>query len=75
MKILIVPGSYPRTAHIPHELSSMQAVIGGYIQPIYPWDDPVELVCDEEGLRKHAAFNRFIAPEVAIFGTFFICGL
>ena len=76
MKILIVePGRHPRTAHIPHELGTMQAVVGGYIQAIYPWDDPVALVCDEEGLLKHAAFNRLIAPEVAIFGTFFICGL
>ena len=76
MKILIVePGRHPRTVHIPHELGTMQAVVGGYIQAIYPWDDPVALVCDEEGLLKHAAFNRLIAPEVAIFGTFFICGL
>ena len=40
-----------------------------------PWDDPIALVCDEEGLLKHAAFNRLIAPEVAIFSSFFICGL
>ena len=76
MKILMVePGRHPRTAHIPHELSRMQAVVGGYIQAIYPWDDPIALVCDEEGLLRHAEFNRLIAPGVAIFGTFFICGL
>ena len=39
------------------------------------WDDPVALVCDEEGLLKQREFNRYIDPEVVIFGTFFICGL
>lgn len=76
MKILTIePGRHPRTAHIPYGLSSMQAVVGGYIQVIYPWDDPVALVCDEEGRLKQAEFNRLITPKVAIFGTFFICGL
>lgn len=76
MKILIVePGRNPRTAHISPELSSLQRTVGGYIQAIYPWDDPVAVVCDEEALLKHSEFNRLVAPETAIFGTFFICGL
>jgi len=76
MKILVFePHKHPRTAHIPHELSSMQKTVGGYIQAIYPWDDPVAVVCDEEALLKQSEFNRMIAPGVAIFGTFFICGL
>lgn len=76
MKVLIVePGRNPRAAHISSELSSLQQTVGGYIQAIYPWEDPVAVVCDEEGLLKQAEFNRLIAPEVAIFGTFFICGL
>lgn len=70
MKVLIVePGKNPRTAHISPELSSLQATVGGYIQAIYPWDDPVAVVCDEEALLKDLEFNRLIAPEVAIFGT------
>ena len=76
MKILLVePGKNPRTAHISPELSSLQQTVGGYIQAIYPWDDPVAVVCYEEALLKESEFNRLIAPEVAIFGTFFICGL
>ena len=53
----------------------MQKTVGGYIQAVFPWDDPVALVCDEEGLLKQSEFNRIVAPEVAIFGTFFLCGL
>lgn len=76
MKILIVePGKHPRPADIPHSLENMQKTVGGYIQAIYPWDDPVALVCDEEGLLKESEFNRYIAPDAAVFGTFFICGL
>lgn len=76
MKVLLVePGKYPRTAHISPELSSLQQTVGGYIQAIYPWDDPVAVICDEEALLKQLEFNRLIAPEVAIFGSFFICGL
>ena len=76
MKILIVePGRHPRAAEIPHTLEQMQKTVGGYIQAVFPWDDPVALVCDEEGLFKQLDFNRLVAPEVAIFGTFFICGL
>lgn len=76
MKILIVePGKHPRPADIPHSLENMQKTVGGYIQAIYPWDDPVALVCDEEGLLKQLEFNRYVSPEAVIFGTFFICGL
>lgn len=76
MKILIVePGKHPRPADIPHTLEQMQKTVGGYIQAVYPWEDPVALVCDEEGLLKQLEFNRLVAPEIPIFGTFFICGL
>ena len=76
MKVLIVePGKCPIRADIDHTLHNLQQVVGGYIQAIYPWDDPVALVCDEEGLLKQRDFNRYAAPEVSIFGTFFICGL
>ena len=76
MKILLVePGKHPRAADIPHTLEKMQETVGGYIQVVCPWRDPVALVCDEEGLLKNLAFNRVVAPGVAIFGTFFLCGI
>lgn len=76
MKVLIVePGKHPREADIPRGLESLQKVVGGYIQAIYPFDDPVALVCDEEGLFKETEWNRFICEGCAIKGTFFICGL
>ena len=76
MKILIVePMNPPCRAEIEHTLENLQSVVGGDIQAVYPWDDPVALVCDEEGLLKNKPFNRQITDEVFIVGTFFICGL
>lgn len=48
MKILIIePWKQPHIAEINGTLESMQQVVGGYIQAIYPFDDPVALICDE----------------------------
>ena len=76
MRILIVePDRHPRMAEIPHSLEAMQQIVGGYIEITYPWEDPVALVCDEEGLLKQLPFNRLVAHQCAIFGTFFLCGI
>ena len=76
MKILIVePGKVPRRADIPHALGAMQHVVGGCIQALYPWEDPVAIVANEEGLLEGLELNRYVAPGVVIAGTFFIVGL
>lgn len=47
MKVIIVkPFTQPYTKEIKGDLESMQAVVGGYIQAIYPFDDEVALVCN-----------------------------
>ena len=73
--LLFEPYKRPRKTEIPHTLRSMQKIVGGDIQAIYPWDDPVALICDEEGLLNDSEFNRFIHPNIFIFGTFFLCGI
>lgn len=74
MKILIVePWKQPRVAEINGTLESMQQVVGGHIQAIYPFDDPVTLICDEEGLFKDYECSRVVGSQ-PIMGTFFICG-
>ena len=76
MKILMVePERHPKIAEIPHTLEAMQQTVGGYIEITYPWRDPIALVCDEEGMLKQLPFNRLVAPQNAIFGTFFLCGI
>ena len=79
MKILkISPGEHPKTIEIDDSLESMQAVVGGCIQPIYPFDEPVALVCHEEGKLIDLPANRILIDEDGnildiICGTFFLC--
>lgn len=50
LKVLLVePKKTPRMVTIPHELEAMQRLVGGYIETVYPFNDPVVLVCNEEG--------------------------
>ena len=78
MKILIIePGKHPREAEIGGSLESMQKTVGGYLQAIYPFEDEVALVCDDESkLKSDTQWNRML-PETGdiIKGTFFIAEL
>ena len=47
MKVLVVrPMELPAVQEIDHTLSAMQKLVGGTIQAVYPFDDPVALVCN-----------------------------
>ena len=77
----ISPGRRPEKITIAHTLEAMQAVVGGSIQAIYPFEDPAALVCNEEGKLLGMEPNRAIRDTDTgemveiICGTFFICGL
>ena len=76
MKILIVePGKHPYEAEINNSLESLQKTVGGYIEAIYPFEDMVALVCDEESkMKADTQWNRILGADV-IKGTFFLCGI
>ena len=47
MRILVVePKCRPKVKEIDGSLKSMQDVVGGWIQAIYPFFEPVALVCN-----------------------------
>lgn len=77
----IMPGRKPERVSIPHTLESMQELVGGCIQAIYPYEDPVAIVCNEEGKLIGLEPNRTVRdPDTneitdIICGPFFICGL
>ncbi len=81
MKILIVePHKQPYCKDISGTLEELQAIVGGYIQAIYPFDDPVALVCNEEGKLNDLPSNRLLCDKSGrvydiICGTFFLVGL
>ncbi|MEE0958134.1 MAG: DUF3846 domain-containing protein [Ruminococcus sp.] len=79
MKVIIVkPFTNPFVKEIKGDLESMQAVVGGYIQAIYPFDDEVALVCNEEGKINGLMPNRYLLNRNNgicdyICGDFFLC--
>ena len=76
MKILIVePGKHPYEAEIDSGLESLQKTVGGYIEAIYPFEDLVALICDEEAkLKSDTQWNRILGRDI-LKGTFFLCGI
>ena len=76
MNVLIVePGMAPYEKEI-NGLEQMQATVGGLIQAIYPFEDPVAVVCNDEGLLLGLEFNRSMPRGYGgVVGTFFVCGL
>ena len=83
MNVLVVePGYLPYEKEIPDTLDSdehlraLQEIVGGFIEAIYPYEEEVAIVCNEEGLINGLPFNRSVPGGYGgVFGTFFICGL
>lgn len=81
MKVVICePGQEARIVEIKASLESYQKTVGGYIEAVYPFEDPVALVCNEEGKYNGMKPNRALMTSDGdiydiVFGTFFICGL
>lgn len=81
MEVLLVePGKEARIAEIGDGLKSLQAAVGGWIEAIQPFDDPVALVCNDEGKIMQMPLNRALRDDSgkiydAVAGPFFICGL
>lgn len=79
MRILkIEPERKPERADIPDTLEAMQEVVDGYIQAVYPFEEPVALICNEEGKLNGLPLNRALWDEDGnlydiISGTFFLC--
>ena len=51
--LLLEPGKRPRAAVIIGTLQSMQQVVDGPIQAVYPFAEPVALICNEEGKLRN----------------------
>ena len=78
--LAVMPGKKPVKMELDSSLESMQEFVGGSIQAIYPFDDPVAIVCNEEGKLMGLGYNRALRNERGevydiICGPFFICGL
>ena len=80
MRVLVIePQKVPEVRKIDDNLETMQAIVGGYIQTIYPFQDEVTLVVNDEGKLLGLPLNRELVTEDGtcydiISGTFFIAG-
>ena len=81
MKVLMVqPGEIPHETDIEPGLESLQAAVDGPIQAVYPYEDPVALICNEEGKFLGLPLNRALRDDTGeiydiIAGNFLITGL
>ena len=78
--LVVEPEKKPYMKEISSELSSLQHEVGGYIQAVYPYDEPVAIICDEEAKLKGSELNRVLRDEDGkiydvIAGTFLVVGL
>ena len=44
--IVVEPEKKPEIREIDGSLEGLQALVGGYIQAVYPFEDPVAVVCN-----------------------------
>ena len=80
MNVLMVePGKAPYETQIGSDLQSMQALVGGYIQAVYPYEEPVALIANESGKLDGLPLNRALRDADGdvydiVAGKFFIVG-
>lgn len=79
MQVIVVePKKKPMVQDIGSDLASMQKIVGGSIEAVYPFADPVALICNEEGKLLGLPLNRALRDDEGnvydiISGTFFLC--
>lgn len=76
LKALIVdPNKNPEVIYLDTDLDNLQELVGGNVQEVYPFDDNVCLLCNENGKDIGLEENRYISESgYSIFGTFLIVG-
>lgn len=80
MKILLIePGKVPKEEEISEDLKSMQSIVGGTIQAVYPFEESISLICNDDGKLLGLKPNRCLLNQETgeiydiIYGTFFLC--
>ena len=81
MKVLMIePEKTAYVAEIGDSRKDIQQVVGEMIEVVYPYEERVALVCNDEGKIDGMPLNRGLRDKDGniydiIAGTFFICGL
>lgn len=80
IKVLVIePKKKPVVREIEGTLESLQNIVGGYIEVVYPFDDPVGVICNDEGKLIGLPPNRALYHDGEMYdilvGTVIIAGL
>lgn len=77
--IRVQPNRKAELVEIENTLESFQHEVGGYIECVYPFADPVAIVCNDEGKLDGLDLNRSLISDGKIYdiiaGTFIVVGL
>lgn len=78
--LLIKPNMYPQQVQIGCELKDLQKAVGGDIEAVYPFNEPVAIVCNDENKLNGSLPNRSLRTEDGemydiICGDFLLVGL
>ena len=78
--LLVSPGEYQREVQVGTELEDLQEAVGGMIECVYPFDEQVGLIVNEEGKLGGSLLNRALYSEDGkmvdiIAGDFLVVGL
>lgn len=74
--LMVEPGYAPYEKTIPNTLQAKQELVGGLITAIYPYEEMVAIVANDEGILLGMDFNRSVEGGYGgLFGPFFVCGL
>lgn len=78
--LLVCPGEAPKRLEMPNDYEHISKEVRGYIEVVYPFEDPVALVCNEEGKLDGLPLNRALRDEGGkvydiIAGRFLVVGL
>ena len=74
--LMVEPGYAPYEKTIPNTLEAKQELVGGLITAIYPYEEMVAIVANDEGILLNMEFNRSVEGGYGgVFGSLFVCGL
>ena len=78
--LLVKPGMYPQAVQIGGELEDLQKAVGGDIEAVYPYNEPVALIVNDEGKLNGSELNRALRDNDGqiydiVAGDFLVVGL
>ena len=78
--VIVEPGKQAYAKEIQGTLNEMRDIVGGTIQAVYPFEEPIALICNDEGKLLGLPPNRGLRDGRGVLydvicGTFFLCAV